>query len=168
MRSAECGMRNGGGTIGFRIPNSEFRISRALPVGRARHDELVHGLHVPARADEFCGEPVEQLGMRGRLALCAEVLRRRDEARAKKHFPETVHRHARGERMVGRHRADHLAGADHGDRRCFCNFSHVDHACLLLCSQAFFCGTSCLGCQFGSFYRLFRTFSRLHVASQNT
>ena len=44
---------------------------------------------------ELDRQPVEQFGMRRRLALRAEVLARLDEAAAEQRFPEPVHRHAR-------------------------------------------------------------------------
>src|SRR3712207_8525505 len=42
---------------------------RGLPVGGAGDDQPVQPLQVPAGADELGGQPVEQLGVRRRLAL---------------------------------------------------------------------------------------------------
>ena len=64
--------------------------ARRLTVRGAEHDGLLHRLHVPPRADELSGQPVEQLRMRGRLALRAEVLHGLDETGAEIHLPEPV------------------------------------------------------------------------------
>ena len=45
------------------------------------------------------GQPVEQLGVAGPLALRAEVLDRLDQAGAEEHLPEPVDRHARRQRV---------------------------------------------------------------------
>ena len=56
---------------------------RVLPVSRRRHDQLVQGLDIPAAVDETAREPVEQLGMRRRFALRAEVIGVRTSPRPK-------------------------------------------------------------------------------------
>ena len=56
--------------------------------------------HVPTGADEFGGEPVEEFGVGGGVALHAKVARRADEAGAEELLPETVHGDAGGERIL--------------------------------------------------------------------
>ncbi len=71
-----------------------------FPVGRRTHDELVQRLHPPAVVHEPAGEPIQQFGMRRQFALAAKIIRRRDKAAAEVHFPNTVHHHAGGERII--------------------------------------------------------------------
>ena len=52
----------------------------------------------PVRQEARC-EPVEQLGMRRRLAEPPEVARRRNEAGPEVALPDSVHRDARDERQ---------------------------------------------------------------------
>ena len=73
---------------------------RLLPVGGGRHDEALHRLDVPAGADEFGGEPVEQFGMARRFALGSKILGGLHQAGAEVGLPVAVHRYARGEGMV--------------------------------------------------------------------
>ena len=54
---------------------SRRRPLRRLPVGRRGQDQPVHRLQLPAPRDELGRQPVEQLGMAGRLAQPAEVAR---------------------------------------------------------------------------------------------
>ena len=61
----------------------------------------MHRLDVPAGADELGRQPVEQLGVRRRLALDAEVLGRLDQARAEMVLPDPVDGHAGRQRVVG-------------------------------------------------------------------
>ena len=56
----------------------------------AGDDELIQFLYVPARVDEFEGEPIEKGGVAGKLALGAEVLRCFDEADAHHALPHAV------------------------------------------------------------------------------
>ena len=74
---------------------------RRLPIRGAHDDGLLHRLHVPAGADEFGGQPVEQFGMRRPFALRAEILHRLDQAGAEIHLPEAIHGHARRQRIGG-------------------------------------------------------------------
>ena len=76
---------------------------RGLAIGRRRHDQALHRPHVPPGADELGRQPVEQLGMLGRLALHAEVFLGLDDAVAEIGLPEAIDGDARGERML-RHR----------------------------------------------------------------
>ena len=64
---------------------------------------------------EVDGEPVEQFGVAGVLALGAEVGGRGDDAGAEEDLPEAVHFDAGGERMLG-HR-DPLGEAEAIGRR---------------------------------------------------
>ena len=54
----------------------------------------------PAVRDEAAREPVEQLGMRRRLAELAEVARRADEPAPEMVLPDAVDDHAGGERIL--------------------------------------------------------------------
>ena len=73
---------------------------RRLPVGRGFNDQPVHRFHVPAFVHEFAREPVQQFGMRRLIALRSEILRRDDDAAPEIFLPETVHGHARRERVL--------------------------------------------------------------------
>ena len=53
------------------------------------------GFQVPSGADQLGREPIEELGMRRRLSLDAEVLGRFDEARAEMVLPDPVDGDAR-------------------------------------------------------------------------
>jgi len=66
---------------------------RGLPVGGAGDQEPVEALQVPARAHELGGQPVEELGMTGPLALDPEVLDGLHDPRAEEELPGAVHRH---------------------------------------------------------------------------
>ncbi len=55
-------------------------ITERLAIGRRHHHQLVHVLHVPARALELDGQVVQQLRMGRVRALGAEVLDRLDDA----------------------------------------------------------------------------------------
>ena len=74
-----------------------------LAVGGRGDDGLHEALHVPAFLLEGGGEPVEEFGMGGRLALRAEVVGGFHNAEAEELLPETVHRDARGEGMLRVH-----------------------------------------------------------------
>ena len=54
----------------------------------------------PARLDQAQRQVVEQLGMRRRSAIAAEIARRVDDAGAKVVLPEPVHQDARRQRVV--------------------------------------------------------------------
>ncbi len=47
-------------------------------------------LDVPASPDKFRGEPIEQFGMRGPIALNAEVIDRLEQADTKKGLPLAI------------------------------------------------------------------------------
>ena len=66
-------------------------------VGGARHEQARHRLLVPALGHELIGEPVEELGVRGRFAEVAEVAGVRRQAATEVELPESVHRQTRGE-----------------------------------------------------------------------
>ena len=66
------------------------RRGRGLPERRAQHETAEHRFGVPTTADEVDGQSVEQLRVRGQVALHAEVLARGDEASAKDLGPESV------------------------------------------------------------------------------
>ena len=62
-----------------------------LPPDGAVEDEAVNVAQIPAAVHQFTREPFEQFGMRGRLALQAEVTGRADDATAKMPTPKPVH-----------------------------------------------------------------------------
>ena len=70
----------------LRIPISEFR---TLAVRRARHDQPVHGFHVPSALDEPSRQPIEELWVRGAAALTPKVFGRFDESGTPELQPET-------------------------------------------------------------------------------
>src|SRR5439155_27318796 len=63
------------------------RRGRRLTVGRRRHDQLEELLDVPAALAELDRQPVEQLGVTGRLAAGAEVAGRAYQAGAEHFLP---------------------------------------------------------------------------------
>jgi hypothetical protein len=81
-----------------------------LLIRLARHDGLDEALHIPAALHEIDGEPVEQLGMRGALALQAEIIRRAHQTGTEEHLPHMIHEHAGRERVLLRR--DPLREAD--------------------------------------------------------
>ena len=64
-----------------------------------KHDCADHFLGGPAFLDKIIGEPIEQLGMRGRLAEHAEVVRAGNDAAPKQVMPNAIGVHARGQRI---------------------------------------------------------------------
>ena len=88
----------------LRVRGREFRAhAGGLAVGLARDEEPEEPLHVPSGVAEARGQPVQELGVDGPLALPPEILRRRGEADAEEHLPEAVDRDARREGVPGRH-----------------------------------------------------------------
>ena len=76
------------------------RAERHLAVGGGGQHLPVESLHVPAALAEIDGQPVEQLRVRGRLALAAEIVGGLDDADAENLLPHAIDGHARGERMI--------------------------------------------------------------------
>ena len=66
-----------------------------------RRDGAQYRFHVPAATDKFRRQPVEQLGMRRRIPLGAEVAEAADDAVAEHLRPQAIDRHPRGQRMIG-------------------------------------------------------------------
>src|SRR5690242_10754657 len=60
----------------------------------------MHRLDAPAARHELRRQPIEQFGMRGQLALPAEIVRRGYDPAAEVPLPDSIHHHAGGERMV--------------------------------------------------------------------
>ena len=84
----------------LRVSREQFgRYAGRLQVSGRGRDETLQVFHVPAGADEFGREPVEQFGMCRPLALHAEVLNRLHDADAKELLPEAIHIHTGGERV---------------------------------------------------------------------
>src|SRR3954452_6088136 len=61
-----------------------------LPVRGRGDDEANHRLRVPAAVHVACGQPIEQLGVGGRIALRAEVFACENDSAAEEAFPITV------------------------------------------------------------------------------
>ena len=55
--------------------------------------------HRPAVVDEFARQPIEQLRVRGRIGLRAEVAARAHQPRAKERSPGTIDGHASDQRI---------------------------------------------------------------------
>ena len=68
-----------------------------LPPGLRGEDEAVQFLQAPTFPDEPDREPVEQLGMRGRIGAGAEIARSRDESGSEMLRPDPVDDDAGGE-----------------------------------------------------------------------
>ena len=84
------------------IGRRKWRVRRTrLSVRRARHDVAMHRFHAVAVRDKLAREEIKQLGMRGFRTKHAEVRRRVDEAHTEVPCPNSVHRHARGQRIFG-------------------------------------------------------------------
>ena len=73
-----------------------------LLVSIRKHDQTVHLLHAPSAGGELGGQPVEQLGVRGRVALAAEIVGSSHDALAEVALPDAVHNHAAQQGLVGR------------------------------------------------------------------
>ena len=85
----------------FRIVGHDLGSGEAaLAVGLREDDGFMQGFYVPAGADEFAGEPVEEFGIFGAVTLAAEVVGGLDEAATEEGLPEAIHRHAREQRMA--------------------------------------------------------------------
>ena len=83
--------------VGFEVGGA--RLVR-LHVDGAGHDQLVDRFELPAVLDQLAGEIIEQLGMRRRIALDAEIVRRADDAAAHVVLPEAIDDDA-GEEVAG-------------------------------------------------------------------
>src|SRR5262245_36178535 len=59
----------------------------------------MNALHAPAAVHELGSEPIEQLRMRWRLAVLAEVSDAGDDRTAEMAQPDMVNRHSRGKRI---------------------------------------------------------------------
>ena len=58
-------------------------------------------LELPVLGDELARQPVEQVRVRGALAVEAKVVRRADDAAAEMVVPDAVNQHAGGQRILG-------------------------------------------------------------------
>ena len=70
-----------------------------LPIRRAGYHQPLYGFDVPAGANQFGGQPIEQCRVRRFITLCAEILGRLHQARLEKHLPAAVDSHPPRERM---------------------------------------------------------------------
>ena len=64
-----------------------------------QHDLAMQWLHAPSAGDQLLREQIEQLGMRGALAVVAEVARRIHESAAEVLLPDAIRQHARRQRI---------------------------------------------------------------------
>jgi hypothetical protein len=78
--------------------------ARGHLVGLGHHHQLVDRLDPPAALHELHCQPVEQLGVRRRVAHLPEVLERRDDAAAEVLLPDAIDDDAGGERVSSIHR----------------------------------------------------------------
>jgi hypothetical protein len=74
---------------------------RAQPMSPAEHPVADQSLHRPTLLHELPGQVVEELLVRAALAPRAEVVRSADQPLSEQVLPDTVHRHAAGERVLG-------------------------------------------------------------------
>ena len=106
-RDCEHGVadRLGGETAAIETPEPPIaRVNRGVravvlarqPVGARQQDLAVQILDRPAASDQSGGQPVEKLGMAGRLTANAEVGRGRDDAPAEVMLPDPVGDHPGG------------------------------------------------------------------------
>ena len=72
----------------------------ALLIGAGGHDEFDEGLEIPAGFDEAEGEPVEEFGVGGVVALGAEVGLAGDDSFSEEESPDVVDGDACGEGVV--------------------------------------------------------------------
>ena len=72
-----------------------------LPVDARQHDQAMHRLQAAALSQELAGQPVEQLGMRGRTPRETEVTRRAHDSLAKVILPDPIDHDASRERILG-------------------------------------------------------------------
>ena len=72
-----------------------------LPIDFGSQDQAVQGLDVPAAGDELVCQPIEQLRMRRRRRLSAEVVGVLNEAAAEMSLPDAIDEHA-GHERIGR------------------------------------------------------------------
>ena len=80
--------------IVFALPVVHFT---GLPIGRARDDQPVHFLLAPTQVLEFHGQPVQEIEVKGVLALHAEIFRGLDQADSEKPLPHPVDLDAGGQ-----------------------------------------------------------------------
>src|SRR5262245_8855301 len=84
-----------------RVPFKQLGFGpRGVTVRGGCHDETMHRLQAPIPPNELRGQPVEQLGIAGRLALDPEVLAGFDKASAEMLGPDAVHGHSADEWII--------------------------------------------------------------------
>ena len=86
--------------FGVRLQVRGTRFAGRHPVSPRGHDQAVHLFVAPAAVDEFHRQPVQQFGMRGRVAHFPEVVEHGSQAAPEVVIPDAVDGHARGERVV--------------------------------------------------------------------
>jgi hypothetical protein len=86
--------------VGIRFVGN-FIHGAALLEGLRHQDELVDVFEAPFVRDEFAGEEVEQLGMRGTCSIDSEVAGRLNKAGAEVIMPEAIDDDTRGQRICG-------------------------------------------------------------------
>ena len=76
------------------------RDPRRLAVGRRHHHQLEQVFHIPAAFAEFHGQPIQQLRMRGRIALTTEIFTRANDTGAKNRLPKQIRDDPRHQRVL--------------------------------------------------------------------
>src|SRR5262249_4955330 len=71
-----------------------------LAVSGRQHHQSMKVLETPAALDQFDGQPIEQLRMRGGIAHCAEVAGRGDDAGAEMMLPQAIDEDTGCQRIV--------------------------------------------------------------------
>ena len=76
------------------------RDPRRLAISRRHHHQLEQVFHIPAAFAEFHGQPIQQLRMRGRIALTTEIFTRADDTGTKNRFPKQIRDDPRHQRVL--------------------------------------------------------------------
>ena len=87
-----------------RIGGAQFRRGLAgPPIGLGKKHRAHDVLHVPTAVHEFDSQPIQQLGIRRRLALRPEVVQNLGDPRPEKELPQSIHEDPRGQRVLSIH-----------------------------------------------------------------
>ncbi len=85
--------------IGTAIGGRRRGVTRLPAIGRAGDYQPVQSLHLPAAVHQLDRQPIEQLRMRRRLAVHAEIVLGGDERDAKMPQPDVIHGHSGSQRV---------------------------------------------------------------------
>ena len=106
---------------------------------------------IPTAIHEFCGEPIKQFRVKGQVSLTAKLFAGPHNANAKKGFPQTIHLHSCGERIVTihepfSHREPILGGVfRQGMENSRCGFFHFITERLPVAAKLYFRDSALLG-----------------------